>query len=140
MGYEVRMRLISRNTDYAVRAVCYIAGQKEKIVSAADLVKAINIPRPFLRKILQALSKQGILVSYKGKDGGFMLGRSADKIYLSELAQVFQGVFSLNECTFKKALCPNRKRCFLKRKIDDIEGHVYSQLRAITIESILKGK
>ncbi len=131
------MKLISRNTDYAVRAVCYIARQKEKVVSVTDLVRALNIPRPFLRKILQILNRKALLVSCKGKGGGFQLAGSADKIFLLDLIEAFQGPFSMNECTFKKEICPDRKKCFLKRKIDSIERYVYSELRSITIDSIL---
>lgn len=134
------MKLISRNTDYAVRAVCYIARQKEKVVSVTDLVKALNIPRPFLRKILQILNRKDILVSYKGKGGGFQLAGSADKIFLLDLIEAFQGPFSLNECTFKKGICPNKKKCFLKKKIGLIENYVFSRLRSITVGSILKGE
>lgn len=134
------MKMISRNTDYAVRAVCYIARSKEKVVSAAGLVKALKIPGPFLRKILQVLNRRGILASHKGKGGGFQLARRADKIFLLELIEAFQGPFRLNECTFKKEICPNRRKCFLRKKINSIEKYVFSQLKPITVGSILKGK
>ncbi|MCX5665431.1 MAG: Rrf2 family transcriptional regulator [Candidatus Omnitrophica bacterium] len=134
------MKLISRNTDYAVRAVCYIARQDKSIVSVAELVKALEIPRPFLRKILQVLNKKRILISNKGSGGGFKLARKVDKIFLTELMEAFQGPFKLNECTFKKDLCPNRKFCWLKNKIDIIEDTVLSELSTMTIDSILKEK
>ena len=133
------MKLISRNTDYAVRAVCCIAKQKGDVVSVTDLVKALGIPKPFLRKILQVLNRKGILVSSRGTGGGFHLAGRVDKISLLDLVEAFQGPFTLNECTFKKRSCPNRKKCALKRKIDSIEGYVLSQLRLVTIGSILKG-
>ncbi len=69
-----------------------------------------------------------------------MLGRPSGRIYLLEMVEAFQGPFKLNECTFKKDICPNRKKCFLKKKIDSIEDYVYSQLRSVTVESILKGE
>ncbi len=134
------MKLISRNTDYAVRAVCYIARQDKRMVSVAELVKALGIPRPFLRKILQVLNKKRILISNKGSGGGFKLARKEEKIFLSELMEAFQGPFKLNECTFKKELCPNRKFCWLKNKIDIIEDKVLSELSTVSIDSILKGK
>ena len=56
------MRLINRNTDYAVRAISYISRQEEKVISVSELVEKIKVPRPFLRKILQILNKKGILV------------------------------------------------------------------------------
>jgi Rrf2 family protein len=134
------MKLISRNTDYAVRAVCYIARQDKRIVSVAELVKALEIPRSFLRKILQVLNKKKILISNKGSGGGFKLVRKEEKIFLLELMEAFQGPFKLNECMFKKELCPNRKFCWLKNKIDIIEDMVLSELSTMTIDSILKGK
>ena len=134
------MKLISRNTDYAVRAVCYITSQKNKLVTAEELVRHIKVPRPFLRKILQILNKKGILESHKGIGGGFKLAQKPKDIYLVNLIEVFQGQFKLNECFLKKELCPNRKMCCLKKKIDSIEDKVYLELKSITIESIMKGK
>lgn len=134
------MKLISRNTDYAVRAVCFIANQKDKLVTADELVKHLDIPRPFLRKILQILNRRNILKSHKGTGGGFELGRKSGSIYLVELIEAFQGPFKLNECFFKRELCPNRKSCYLKKKIDSIESKVYSELRNITIKSIMEGR
>ena len=134
------MKLISRNTDYAMRAVCYMARQKNKTISVTELVKTLKIPRSFLRTILQALNKNGILKSHKGIGGGFSLGRKPEKIYLADLIETFQGPFKLNECFFKKEICPNKRSCFLKKKIDSIEQNVYSELKAITINSILRGE
>jgi len=134
------MKLISRNTDYAIRAVCYMAKQAKETISVVELVKALKIPRPFLRKILQILNKKRILESHKGAGGGFTLSSKPEDIYLVDLMEAFQGPFKLNECFFKKEICPNRRSCFLKRKIDSIEDKVYDELKAITIESILKGR
>lgn len=132
------MKLINRNTDYAVRALCRIAKDKNKVVSVPDLVRELRIPRPFLRKILQALNRNGILHSYKGKGGGFLLAKPASKIYLVDLIGVFQGRLSLNECIFKKKLCPNKDTCALRQKISEIESHTIRQLQPITIGSLLK--
>lgn len=134
------MKLISRNMDYAIRAICYIARQKNEIISVAELVKALKMPRPFLRKILQVLNKKGLLVSHKGKGGGFQLGLPESKIFLLDIMEAFQGPFKLNECTFKKEICPNRKFCWLKNKVDLIEEMVFLELKTVTIKSILKGK
>lgn len=133
------MKLITRDTDYAIRALCFIARQKEKEkkVSVPDLVKELKIPRPFLRKILQILNKKGILKSYKGLGGGFLLAGPPDKIFLLDLIGVFQGSLQLNECIFKKKLCPNRAICALRHKILSIEKDVFLELKSITIASLL---
>lgn len=134
------MKLITRDTDYAVRALCFIAKRKKDIVSVAELIKKLKMPRPFLRKILQTLNAKGLLESFKGQGGGFKLARSPKKILLVDLIEIFQGSFRLNECFFKKAMCPHRKDCSLKERIDAIERNVVSELKSITIASLLKGR
>ena len=139
LWYHLGMKLITRNTDYGIRALCFIAKNKDKVVSVPELVKALKIPRPFLRKILQSLTRSGFVRSYKGIGGGFVLAIRPDKLYIVEVAKVFQGSLNLNECFLNKKVCPNRKTCPLKKKIDKIEKNVISELWSITIGQLLKG-
>jgi len=132
------VKLITRNTDYAVRALCCIAEQKQEVISADQLVKSLDMPRPFLRKILQTLNKKGLLNSSRGKGGGFALALSPGKITLTDVMKIFQGPIRLNECKFKKSSCPYISDCLLKKKIDEIEKEVIAKLKAITIASITK--
>jgi len=132
------MKLIKRDTDYAVRAVCYMANKKGSIVSVSEMVKELKIPRPFLRKILQRLNREGMLSSYKGVGGGFKLAKAAKEIFITDLIEIFQGKFKLNECLFKKKNCPNVKYCALKRRIDKLEAHVVSELNSVTIDELIK--
>ena len=130
------MKLITRNTDYAVRALRFIAGNKDRIISVTDLVKKLKIPRQFLRKILQILNKNRILESYKGQGGGFLLALPANKIFLVDLIEILQGPLKLNECIFKKKICPDRNSCLLRRKIVDIERNAIAELKSVTIASL----
>ena len=134
------MKLITRNTDYAMRALCYMAKQAKRSVSATELVQELRIPRPFLRKLLQKLSGEGILRSTKGQGGGFSLERSPKSVRLTDLIRIFQGGIQLNECIFKKKICPNRGTCALKREIDGIEQSVLKQLEKVSIASLIKQK
>lgn len=130
------MKLITRNTDYAVRALCYIAKEGKESVSAAEMVAMLKIPRPFLRKILQTLSGEGLLRSTRGQGGGFALSRPPAKILLTDLIQIFQSTIQLNECVFKKKICPHRSVCMLKKEIDAIEREVSGRLGRISIASL----
>lgn len=131
------MRLITRDVDYAIRALCYIASIEKDIVSATELVKELKIPKPFLRKILQRLHKSGILKSQKGKNGGFTLAASPKDLFLIDVIETFQGPMKLNECLFKSKICPDVQNCLLKNKIDTIERRVISELKSITIKSLI---
>ena len=132
------MKLITRDTDYAVRALAFIAKQKKDVIPVDSLVKRLNIPKPFLRKILQILNKRGLLRSYKGQGGGFSLRVRPDKIFLLDLINIFQGPIKINECIFKKRICPNIKTCPLKKRIDKIQLFVISEFKSITLASLIK--
>jgi len=138
MWYPFNMKLITRNTDYAIRALANIAGRKNKRVSALALAKDSGIPRPFLRRILQRLGSKGFVRSYRGIGGGFTLAKTPSSIYISDVIKVFQGPLRLNECLFKKSLCPNRGACLLKKKIDKIERYVAGEVGSITLASLIK--
>jgi len=131
------MKLITRDTDYAVRALCFIAKCEKEIVPVSELNRNLRIPGPFLRKILQILNKKGLLRSYKGKGGGFMLALAPGKIFLADLIEIFQGSLRLNECIFKKRICPDIKTCKLKKRIDTIQKYVISELKDIALASLL---
>lgn len=132
------MKLITRKTDYAVRALCYLARAEKRVRPVAALVAALRIPRPFLRQILQRLQHGGILASRRGNGGGFALAKPARKIYLMEIRAIFQGppvVFK--NCLFRKRICPNRRRCRLRRRIEEIEKEVADKLNAIRLADLL---
>jgi Rrf2 family protein len=132
------VNLITRNTDYAIRALCYIVKSNKNMVSVKELVEGLKMPGPFLRKILQELSRKGILRSYKGKNGGFVLAIRPEKIYIGELIEIFQGQIKLQEHIFRKKICPEIKSCILKKKIDVIEEYTISELNSLSIASLLK--
>ncbi len=131
------MKLITRDTDYAVRALCFIARSKQRIIPASALADRLRIPRPFLRQILQVLNRKGILKSYKGSEGGFELAILPKQIFLVDLIRIFQGPLKLNECIFKKKICPNKNICVLRARINTIEKEVISGLASVTVASLL---
>ena len=133
------MKLITRDTDYAIRAICCIAGSESGMVTVTELSEKLDIPRPFLRKIFQILNKKGLLKSFKGKSGGFSLTADPQKITVLEILEAFQGSFQLSEHVFKGKTCPNIDACFLKGKLDKIEKSVKKELGSITIGSLVAG-
>lgn len=132
------MKLINRDTDYAVKALLYITQKDPERISVSELVKALDIPKPFLRKTLQTLNRQGVLDSYKGKGGGFILAMPPEKILLIRLIDIFQKPVKLTNCIFKEKICSDIGTCPLKKRIDSIEQHVISELESITIASLFK--
>ncbi len=134
------MKLITRDTDYALRSVCFIAQNRLKLFSVSSLVRELKVPGPFLRKLLQVLRNKGVLSSSKGKGGGFSLAKDPKDIFLWDIMKIFQGEFCLNECFLRKRVCPNIKNCILRKKITKIEANVARELKGINIDCLLNKK
>lgn len=131
------MMLVTKNTDYAIKALMYMAKKKKGLFSVSELAEKLKIPGPFLRRLLQILNKEGILTSYKGKGGGFELARPANKIFVTNLIKIFQGPIKFTRCIIKEGICPDVKSCVLRKEIKKIENYVSGELKSVSIGSLL---
>jgi len=131
------MRLITQNTDYAIRALTFMAGKKEEIVSAKEISENLQISWSLLRRILQDLKKKGIIRSHRGKEGGFSLEIPPESIYITKIINIFQGFIQMNKCFNKNKICTNYIKCPLRKKVEDIERYAVSVFNSLTIESLV---
>lgn len=130
------MKMITRDTDYAIRAVACAASSEKGVVTVKELSKKLDMPGPFLRKIFQILNKKGIMISYKGRSGGFSLARSPEKITILDMVEIFQGPFHISEHLFKGKVCPMVNTCVLKRKLNEMEKDIIKGLKEVTIKDL----
>jgi Rrf2 family iron-sulfur cluster assembly transcriptional regulator len=104
--------LFSRSTEYAIRAMTYMAMQKRgQRVGARKIAQAENIPIPFLWKILHLLTKRRLVRSFKGIHGGYELASSAGDIPLSIIANATDGSEIRESCVLGLPECDNRNPC-----------------------------
>jgi Rrf2 family protein len=132
------MKLINKDADYAIKALVDIAGRGGRVVSAAALTGPLGLPWPYLRKILQALAKGGLVRSSRGPRGGFALARPAGSIRLAEVIAVFQGPVRIHDCVFKERLCPDVRTCPLRRTLDRLEAGLVAELEAVTVADLVR--
>jgi Rrf2 family protein len=90
---------ITRQADYAVRAVVYLAqlGPNQK-ASTSQIAEEKDIPLSFLAKIIAQLSVAGLLQTMRGARGGVTLARAPEEISLLEVVEAIDGPIMLNEC------------------------------------------
>ncbi len=132
------MKLITRDTDYAIRALCAMGRRHARKVSVAQLTAEVHVPRPFLRKILQQLNRAGVLHSSRGVGGGFSLAKPLARIRLDEIIRIFQGPLELNECLLSRKACPERGSCPLRKRLCAIEGRVRREIEGVTIAALVR--
>ncbi len=76
-----------------------------------EISDGLQIPHHFLNKVLQQLTKQGLVVSHKGTNGGFTLGRPADEITLWDIVRAVEGETVLEGCVLGFPGCNDKSPC-----------------------------
>lgn len=131
------MQLLTKETDYAIRALVFLALKKDCFVGSSKISKSEKIPYQFLRRILQVLCKKNFIESKEGIAGGVRLKVNPKNIAVTDLIRIFQGNIELSSCMFRMQLCEKRSRCVLRKKIKKIERVVIKEFKNITIESLI---
>ncbi|MEE8122125.1 MAG: Rrf2 family transcriptional regulator [Anaerolineales bacterium] len=97
---------ITRQADYAVRAVLYLSGlDNGRRAPTSEIAQIQHIPPSFLAKIVSQLSVAGVVQTSRGARGGVSLARAANKISLLEVVEAIDGPIMLNECVFDANAC-----------------------------------
>lgn len=128
--------LVTRQTDYAVRCVLYLAREQDQIASVGEIAKAMQIPKSFLAKILQRLVREGIVESIRGMKGGFRLLKRSSEITLLDIFIAMQGVAPVNACAIDKRRCRMNSTCAVHPVWMDIRKEVERRLGTQTLSSL----
>ncbi|MFA4989385.1 MAG: Rrf2 family transcriptional regulator [Candidatus Omnitrophota bacterium] len=132
------MKLVTKNIHYAIKSLLYFAKDPAQVISVDELVEKLNMRRAFLRKILQALSKQGILKSLKGSGGGFRLNIVPGKIRIIDIVSIFRDTRAIFSCLFEEDACPQPDGCLLMQRMKKTEAQLNKTLRQLTIARLFK--
>ena len=133
--------LLSKTTEYALRAIVYIAlndAQGLK-VGIKDIAKELELPAHFMGKILQDLARKGVISSVKGPGGGFFLHRSAGEISILEVVRTIDGLEAFRKCGMGMKQCSDTHPCPLH---DDIKAYREQMLKVFsskTIQTLVDG-
>ncbi len=137
--------MLSNTCKYAIRAVLYLAiNEKENSkIGIRKISEDLNMPSPFLGKILQVLSKNKLLSSTKGPHGGFSLGKPAEDINLLEIVKIIDGLDFFNTCVIGVKICENdpskKDICPYHDKLDPLRDELHSQFRNLSIANFRDG-
>ena len=105
---------ITRQADYAVRAVLHLARNNEQRTATSSIAEEQRIPPSFLAKIISQLSIAGLLHTSRGARGGVTLARHPGEITLLEVIEAIDGPIQLNECVGDNGSCSFDDSCPLR--------------------------
>ena len=130
---------ITRQADYAVRAVLHLARMNgNQRAATSQVAKAQHIPPSFLAKIISQLSIAGLLHTSRGARGGVTLARAPKDITLLEVIESIDGPIMLNECVGENSICTFDDDCPLRPVWCDAQEELVGRLRNTNFQTLLE--
>ncbi len=137
--------MLSNTCKYAIRAVTYIAVNEEdgSKIGIKKIAKGLDLPAPFLSKILQVLSRNKILKSTKGPNGGFVLYKKPEETNLLSVVEVIDGTDFFHTCILGMKLCdddPEKKMiCPFHNDLDPLRDKLLKVFEKLTFGDFKEG-
>lgn len=132
---------LTRKGEYAIRGIVYLARQSPgKVVLVSEVAEATGVPQTFLAKIFQSFAKLGLVNSFRGTGGGFLLGRPAAKITLRQVVEAVEGPINPNRCLSEDGSCDRENVCTVHPVWRRVQGEIAAILDSVTLEDLAKEK
>jgi Rrf2 family protein len=130
---------ITRQADYAVRAVLYLSKMGPEMRAAtSQIAQEQQIPPSFLAKIVSQLSVAGLLQTSRGARGGVSLARTPEQISLLEVVEAIDGPILLNECVAGNGVCTFGDDCPIQPVWCDAQSELIHRLKSTTFDRFVK--
>jgi Rrf2 family protein len=123
---------ISKKAQYGLRAMVYLAKNKERVVSLKEIAESEKISVDFLEKIIKDLQEAKLVKSKKGAGGGYLLAKKAEKIYAGEIVEILEDIVPV-----KCAGCQMSQICSSKGMWDEVKESVNNTLYSKTLKDLI---
>jgi len=128
--------MFSQTVEYALRAVVFLAGQPDTPATNEQIARVTKVPGPYLSKVLQSLTRAGIITSHRGVRGGFTLAQPAEKLTILTVVSAVDPIQRIRTCplglkSHGVRLCPLHKR------MDEALARVEEAFRQTTLAEVL---
>jgi len=133
------MMELTRKGEYAIRGIVFLARQPAgKVALISEIAESTKVPQTFLAKIFQSFAKLGLVASFRGTGGGFVLGRPAAQISLREVVEAVEGPIMPNRCLINDSHCDRSQRCTVHPVWRKVQAQVVEILESVTIDELAR--
>ena len=132
------MRLSTRSR-YGVRLMLALAVNKQKKpVFLKDIANSEEISEKYLSQIIIPLKGKGLVTTFRGAHGGYLLSRPASEISLREIIEPLEGDLSLVDCISNPDICDRSNSCATREVWDEMSSLLLNFLDTFTLEDLIK--
>ena len=135
------MLKLTKKADYGLIAVRHLAANADLgACSAKDLAEMYGLPQEALAKLLQKLTKAGLLQSQQGTNGGDTLARDPRSISALDVIKALEGPLFMTSCTTAKGSCEQTSRCTVREPLRKVSKSIEDVLGRLTIAEMTESE
>jgi len=128
---------ITRQTDYGILILGFLAHRPEAVHTARDVSAAVRLPLPMVSKILKILARERIVASHRGVKGGYSLARPAQRISVASVLRALEGPVGMTECSTLPGSCDQEPVCPVRVNWQRISHAVLDALEKIPLSEMV---
>ncbi len=132
------MLRLSKLTDYGTIVMTHLARAPGEVRSATDIAGGTHVALPTVSKVLKLLTQDGLVVSYRGAQGGYSLARAPETISVAEIIAALEGPIAFTECSVDTGLCDQEASCAIRANWQRINGVISKALHGVTLAEMLQ--
>lgn len=136
---------LSRKGEYALRTLINLGIAAEvgrSLVQVSELADREQLPAKFLEQIMQALKDAGMVVSARGKFGGYRLGKPTKHITIGQVVRLIDGPLApigcVSQTAYEKCTCPDEAHCGLRMLMLDVRNAIAGILDRYTLADVVE--
>ncbi len=128
---------ISEAASLALHGLAIVAQQSPNKVNAKCLAEKLDASEAHLAKIFQRLSKSGLIRSFRGPTGGFVLNKPAEEISFLDIYEIVESKIILNDCPLDKAGCIF-ETCIFGDTLKSFSQSIYESFKNINLSNFIE--
>jgi len=127
---------LTKHTDYAFRVLLYVAVKKDNELSTIkEVTQAFDMSRDHVMKIVQKLSKSGLIYAIRGKQGGIRLGRPANEIIIADVISLMESTLMPVNC--EQPMCGIKQGCKLAEILFEAQDKYLAHLKQYSLADLI---
>jgi Rrf2 family protein len=127
---------LTKKADYGLIALRHLASVPGATASTKDIADTYHLPVPLLAKVLQQLTRAGILRSVAGTNGGYKLARDPGRISALEVVRAIDGPVILTHCFTEHGVCDQSDKCTVREPLRRVHEAILELLNRFTISEL----
>jgi len=128
---------LNTTSQYAIRIMEFIAKDTQKLHNAKTISEQLSIPYKYLTKIMTQLIDAKLLLSIRGREGGYSMIKEAKEIRIMNILEAVNEFIDTKNCLLGNGLCNENEKCSMHDMWEKPKNEILHMFGDTTLQDII---